>query len=73
MSAVEDRVARLESAVGAQALELLRTRIELQLYKALIASRRWGSPSSRPRPRKTAIVRESDESCRQPCGISILL
>ena len=44
MSAVEDRVARLESAVGAQALELLRTRIELQLYKALIASRRWGSP-----------------------------
>jgi hypothetical protein len=44
MSAVEDRVARLESAVGSQGLELLRTRIELQLYKALIASRRWGSP-----------------------------
>ena len=44
MSAVEDRVARLESAIGAQALELLKTRIELQLYKALIASRRWGSP-----------------------------
>lgn len=44
MSAVEDRVARLESAVGAQGLELLRTRIELQLYKALVASRRWGSP-----------------------------
>ena len=44
MSAVEDRVARLESTVGSQGLELLRTRIELQLYKALIASRRWGSP-----------------------------
>ena len=44
MSAIEDRVERLELALQAQAFELLRTRIELQLYKALIASRRWGSP-----------------------------
>lgn len=44
MSVTDERVASLEAAVRGQALELLRTRLELNLYKALIATRRWGSP-----------------------------
>ena len=40
----DDRIANLEAAVRGQALELLKTRLELNLYKALIATRRWGSP-----------------------------
>ena len=40
----EERIASLETAVRGQALELLKTRLELNLYKALIATRRWGSP-----------------------------
>jgi len=44
VSSVDDRIAGLETLVRAQGLELLRTRLELSFYKALIASRRWGSP-----------------------------
>ena len=40
----DERIASLETAVRGQALELLKTRLELNFYKALIATRRWGSP-----------------------------
>ena len=40
----DDRIANLEAAVRSQGLELLKTRLELNFYKALIATRRWGSP-----------------------------
>ena len=40
----DERIASLEGAVRDQALDLLKTRLELNLYKALIATRRWGSP-----------------------------
>jgi hypothetical protein len=40
----DERIASLEAAVRGQSLELLKTRLELNLYKALIATRRWGSP-----------------------------
>ena len=40
----DDRIATLEAAVRDQGLELLKTRLEQNLYKALIATRRWGSP-----------------------------
>jgi hypothetical protein len=41
---IDERIASLEAVVRGQALELLRTRLELNFYKALIATRRWGSP-----------------------------
>jgi len=44
MSDLDERVGRLEATVRSHGLELLQARIELQLYKALIATRRWGSP-----------------------------
>lgn len=44
MGTTEARMASLEEAIRQQGAELLRTRLELGLYKALIATRRWGSP-----------------------------
>ena len=44
MGTIDARVASLEAAIRDQGRELLRTRLELSLYKALIATRRWGSP-----------------------------